>query len=150
MSPIPNHQPLKDVLKQFEVDLIDQVVNFNGEKVRKIAPIEDKEVQAADRRFNYNESPTQADLSAINVVQPQPMPFEQAVVDGLEDRRESSQFIGVVENSNILPLSLNESRNDAMESNPLSRDSKQTSTQKLKHEMDLQDAEAMKNSLMYL
>ena len=33
---------------------------------------------------------------------------------------ENSEVIGVVENSNILPLSLNESQNDAMESRPLS------------------------------
>ena len=47
-----------------------------------------------------------------------------------------SDMIGVVENSNILPLSLNESR---VASDPISQNSNQTSTQKLKKEMYLQE-----------
>lgn len=54
-------------------------------------------------------------------------------------RNDVSELIGVVENSNILPLSLNESRADAQESVPISNNSQQTSTQKLKKEMYLQE-----------
>lgn len=55
------------------------------------------------------------------------------------DRNSASELIGVVDNSNILPLSLNDSRADANESAPISNNSQPTSTQKLKQQMYLQE-----------
>ena len=67
--------------------------------------------------FKDNESsPTQANLSAIALP-------SKVNYDGLVDRNNASELIGVVDNSNILPLSLNDSRADANESAPISNNS---------------------------
>ena len=78
------------------------------------------------------DSPTQANLSAIAI------PTAKERYSHHMHVGDSSELIGVVDNSNILPLSLNESHNDALESRPLSG-SHQTSTQKLKQEMYMQE-----------
>lgn len=52
-----------------------------------------------------NNSPTQANLSAIVISNQRENGFQDGVVMG-----ERNDLIGVVDNSNILPLSLNESR----------------------------------------
>ncbi len=63
MSPISDQVPLKELLRQFDSDLVNQVLTLNASKVRKVAEITDKEVQAV-QEVNQN-SPTQANLSAI-------------------------------------------------------------------------------------
>ena len=94
----------------------------------------------SDYNVVMNHSPTQANLSAIVI--PQKVNY-----DGIMDQGDTSEIIGVVDNSNILPLSLNESQaDDANESAPLSRYSQQTSTQKLKKEMYLQEQSMLEHS----
>ena len=47
LSPQKDHIPLKEILRTFNTDLIDQVINFNGTRVKRVAEITDKEVQVA-------------------------------------------------------------------------------------------------------
>ena len=47
LSPQANHIPLKEVLRQFEADLVDQVLTFNATRVRRVEECTDKEVQAS-------------------------------------------------------------------------------------------------------
>ena len=44
LSPQKDHIPLKEILRTFNTDLIDQVINFNGTRVKRDAEITDKEV----------------------------------------------------------------------------------------------------------
>ena len=44
LSPQKDHIPLKEILRTFNTDLIDQVINFNGTRVKRVAEITDKEV----------------------------------------------------------------------------------------------------------
>lgn len=118
---------------EYDNELTDQVVAYNKFKVRKIAEITDKEVQVSTQMDVNQNSPTQANLSAIAIPAAKERYNHQMHVG------DSSELIGVVDNSNILPLSLNESQNDALESRPLSGGSHQTSTQKLQQEMYLQE-----------
>ena len=90
-------------------------MTFNASKVRKVGDITDKEVQVAAIVGESN-SPTQANLSAIVLT--------DKVNNGLMNDINMSGPIGVIDNSNILPMSLNDSRADAMES----EHSQQTST----------------------
>lgn len=65
LSPYKDHVPLKEILRKSESDLVDQVVNFNASKVKKIAQVADREVQVTqslqaelNMESGLNDSPT--------------------------------------------------------------------------------------------
>ena len=101
-------------------------------------------------------SPTQANLSAIvlsggpkdnSFAGVGPVPANQILgSSNLAGSDQPSEILGAVDNNNILPLSLNDSSRNSRNhivgadgSRPLSGGSQQTSTQKLKKEMYLQE-----------
>ena len=45
LSPYKDHVPLKEVLRKINTEQVDQVINFNQTRVRKVAELTDKEVQ---------------------------------------------------------------------------------------------------------
>ena len=87
--------------------------------MRKITELTDKEVQAVpensnlnDDHDNNNNSPTQANLSAIVIPSKMMQNYNDAQM--LDDS--AVEIIHGVDNGRILPLSLNESHVDGMES----------------------------------
>ena len=97
LSPYKDYVPLKELLRKSYADLVDQVVNFNASKVRKLAEQTDKEIQTTlqattglvnddddeeeERAVASSDSPTQANLSAIPILPTQVNNYEGIMID---------------------------------------------------------------------
>ena len=125
---------LKDMLKQLDTDLIEQVLSVHSSQVRKIAKLEHRGVQVEVPDLDLpnssvgvlpdavNEySPTQANLSAIVLAGGpkdnsfigggplQANPANQLIGASNMVGVDHAEILGAVDNNNILPLSLNDS-----------------------------------------
>ena len=147
--------PLKKFLRNNEEDLINQVVNYNSDQVRKVVSIDEKQIQVS---FQLDISPKQMigkasmDLSAIEQIKEEEGKASREslknkfIESNNDDLNTHNMLSGNAvlryadhqvdqNNLNMLPFSMHESKNNTGE--PPSRGSKisETDTQKLAKEL---------------